>query len=336
MLELRDVSRSAGREHLLIHASLTFTRDTPTAVLGLSAAGREALLRLLAGADKPQAGFVKLDGKDIGQARREKGRIVRVSAHGFPKSGQRVSKLIGAEAAARVRLGGRLDASVNELDLDQRLRLAIAKARADRPGVMLLDAVGAGLERDVRDRFVADLGTMLTDTGSVVVLITDSADAALGLGGKVAVLNHGKVIQHGNAADVFAHPVNLTAALATSFPVLNKLPMKLHEGRGVLADGSRFAPPEGLAMPAEGACTLAFRPEDTTLERAGAGCLRFVVRAAGEESLGGRRFMRVTFAGETWLAPQFTASVPPQGAVLNAFIDRSKLMAFDAAGEAFG
>ena len=192
MLELRDVSRSAGRETLLIHVSLTFTREAPTAVLGLSGAGREALLRLLAGADKPQAGFVKLDGKDIGQMRKEKGLIVRVSAHGFPRSGQRVSKLIGAEAAARVRLAGRMDASVSELDLDQRLRLAIARARAERPEVMLLDALGAGLERDVRDRFVADLRTMLADTGAVVVLVTDSADAALGLGGGIQSVGSGR------------------------------------------------------------------------------------------------------------------------------------------------
>ena len=294
------------------------------------------MLRLLAGALRPQAGFVKLDGKDIAQTRKDKGRIVRVSALGLAKSGLRVSRIIGAEAAARVRLSGRMDASVSELDLDQRLRLGIAKARSEQPAVILVDAVGAGLDRDVRDRFIGDLGTMLADTGAVVVLVTDSADAALALGGKVAVLCEGRVIQYGRASDVFAHPANLMAALATSFPVLNKLPMHLHEGRGVLADGSRFSPPEGVALPKEGACTLAFRPDDTTLERAGEGCLRFIVRAAGEESLGGRRFVKVTFAGEAWLAPQFAATIPPPGAMLNAFIDRRKLMAFDAAGQAVG
>lgn len=336
MLELREVTRTAGREPLLNRVSLVFTREAPTAVLGLPEAGREALLRLLAGADKPQSGFVKLDGKDIGQARRERGRIVRIGVHGLARTGQRVAKIVGAEDAARVRLSGRMESSVNELDLDQRLRLGIAKARSERPAVLLLDAVGAGLAREVRDRFVGDLGTMLAETGAVVVMATDSADAALALGGEVAVLRQGRLIQHGKAADVFAHPADLSVALATSFPVLNTLPMELHEGRGRLSDGSRFATPEGVALPAEGPCTLAFRPDDTTLERAGAGCVRFVVRSAGEENLGGRRFARVTFAGQTWLAPQFAASVPPPGAVLNAFIDRSKLMMFDAAGKSIG
>jgi ABC-type sulfate/molybdate transport systems ATPase subunit len=335
MLELRDVTRAAGREPMLARASLTFTREVPTAVLGLSPEGREGLLRLLAGADKPQAGTVKLDGKDIGQARREKGRIVRVGPHGIAKSGQRVSKLIGAEAAARVRLSGKLDASVNDLDLDQRLRLAIAKARADRAGLILLDGPSLGLDHEIRDRFVADLGAMLGEVGAVVVLVASSADEAFGLGGKVVVLGDGKVVQEGQAADVFAHPANLLAALATSYPALNTLPMMVREGRGVLADGSSFAPPPELTMPSEGACTLAFRPDDTTLVRAGTGCVRFVVRAAGEQVLGGRRFLRIKFAEAIWLTPQLAAA-PPAGAVLNAFVERRKLMAFDGAGKAVG
>ncbi len=333
MLELKGVTRTAGRTPVLADASLTFSLDIPTAVLGLNEAGREGLLRLLAGTDKPQAGSVKLDGKDIGQARRDKGRIVRVDAGGLAKSGQKVGKLIGAEAAARTRLSGRMDASVNALDLDQRTRLAIARALSDRPGLILLETPSAGLDLEIRERFVADLKTMLSGAGAVVVLVTASADEARGLDGQVVVLGDGEVVQAGAAADVFAHPANLTAAIATSFPRLNTLAMQTQEGRGKLFDGSSFQPPEGIPWPTEGPCTLAFRPDDMTLERAGAGCLRFVVRAAGEERIGGRRFVRVTFAGSNWLTPQ-PAAAPHDGALLNAFVERTKLMAFDAAGRA--
>lgn len=333
MLELRDVTRTAGREPVLARVSLTFSRDRPTAVLGLSAPGREALLRLLAGADKPQSGSLKLDGKDIGQARREKGKIIRIGASGLPKSGQKVARVVDAEAAARVRLAGKLGAHVSDLDLDQRLRLAIARARVEKPGLILLDAPSVGLDLEIRERFVADLRTMLADAGAVVVLVAASADEARGLDGQVVVIGGGRVLQEGAAVDVFAHPANLDVAVATSFPRLNTLAMTAHDGRGVLADGSRFQPPEGLPWPAEGECTLAFHPDDTRLERAGAGCLRFVVRAAGDETIGGRRFVRVTFANASWLTPQ-PAAAPHAGAVLNAFVERSRLMAFDAAGKA--
>lgn len=314
MLELRDVVRTAGREPVLAGASLTFPEDIPTAVLGLSATGREALLRLLGGIDKPQSGSVKLGGKDIGQARRQKKGIIRIDGADLPKPGKKAAKAPGAEAAAKI-------------------KKAIAKARAERPALILLDAPSAGLDTDTRERFIADLKTMLADTGAVVVLVTASAEEARGLDGLVVVFGGGKLQQQGAAEDVYTHPANLDVALATSFPKLNTLAMTAHDGRGRLADGSRFQPPEELPWPAAGDCTLAFHPDDMRLERAGAGCLRFVVRAAGEEMIGGRRFVRVTFADASWLTPQ-PAAAPHTGAVLNAFVERSRLMAFDATGKA--
>ena len=333
MLELRDVSRSLGRDPILNRTSLEFPSDIPTAVLGLDPPARDAFLRMLAGLDKPQNGSVRLGGKDIGQARRVKGAIVRVSAGGMKPSGQRVRKLIGKEAADQVRLGGKLEARVSELDLDQRLRLAIAIARESQPGLVLLDAPGAELGLEIRERFVADLKQMLSGSGAVVVLAAGSPDEARGLDGAVLVLGRGRMVQMGRAAEVFAHPANLAVALATSHPALNTLPMTARDGQGVLADGSIFQPPEGLALPPAGECTLAFRPDETTLERADANCLRFVVRAAGAEEIGGRRFVRLSFAGSTWLTPQ-PAAAPPAGVVLNAFVDRARLMVFDGEGKA--
>jgi ABC-type sugar transport system ATPase subunit len=172
---------------------------------------------------------------------------------------------------------------------------------------------------------------MLADTGAVVVLLAGSADEASGLG-NVVVLSKGRLVQSGGAADVFAHPSNLAAAIATSHPALNMVQMSARNGSGVLRDGSTFQPPESVALPQEGACTVAFRPEDTLLERQSAACVRFVVRAAGEESISGRRFVRLMFAGSQWLTPQPAALLPP-GAVLNAFVDRARLMVFGAEGD---
>ena len=333
MLELRDVSRTLGREPILTRASFQFTSEIPTAVLGLSAPARESFLRLLSGADKPQTGSIRLGGKDVSQARREKGRIVRIGRHGVKPSGQKAGKLAGREALERVRLGARLDVAVSELDLDQRLRLAIASAQAAKPLLILLDAPSADLALDIRERFVADLGQMLSDTGAVVVLAAGAADEALGLGGQALVLDRGRILQAAHAADLFGHPANLTVALATSHPVLNTLAMQARAGQGLLADGSTFQPPDTLRLPSDGACTLAFRPEDTTLDRRGAQCVRFIVRALGEETIAGRRFLRVHFAGADWLAPHAVAT-PPPGMVLNVFVDRSRLMVFDAEGRA--
>ncbi|HVY89930.1 MAG TPA: hypothetical protein VG942_13755 [Hyphomonadaceae bacterium] len=333
MLELRDVSRSLGGDPILDRTSLDFPSDSPTAVLGLGPQAREIFLRLLSGAEKPQSGRIKLAGRDIAQVKREKHRIVRISGAGLKPSGQRVGKLIGASAAARVRLNGKLDAQVNALDLDQRVRLAIAVAVEEGAGLILIDSPASGLELDPRQRFIADLKTMLSGTGAVVVLAAGMADEARGLDGYAVVLGRGRVAQQGAAAEVFGHPANLTVALATSFPALNTLPMLSRDGRGVLADGSTFQPPQEMSLPEDTRCTLAFRPDDTTLERQDERCLRFVARADREEKQAGRRFLRIGFGGASWLTP-LTAEAPRPGMVVNLFVERSRLMLFGADGRA--
>ena len=312
VLELKDVSRAAGREQVLNSVNLVMSRETPTAIVGLNAQERSALARVLSGADKPQSGSIRLGGKDIGQARREKGRVA----------------LIGGDAQKKVKPGkgpGR----------EQMIRASIARARSDRAALVIIDAPATDLGLEAREAFIDDLKALCEGAGAVVVLLAGDADEAMALGGQVVVLNRGDIVQVGPVADVFAHPANLTAAVATSFPKLNTIAMTARNGRGVLVDGSSFQPPEQLSLPEQGACTVAFHPDDMTLERAGAGCLRFIVRAAGDEIIGGRRFTRVTFAGSDWLTPQ-AALVPHKGAILNAFVERTRLMAFDATGNAIG
>ena len=212
MLELRDVSRAAGREPVLARTSLVLSRETPTAIVGLSAHERDVLIKVLTGAERPQSGSIKLDGKDIAQARRDKGKVVRVDGQVPPKPGQAKPGQKGAK---------RPGPSAGEID--QKLRAAIAKTRGAK--LILLDAPSAGLDNEIRERFVADLKSLLSETGAVVVLVAGDADEALGLGGQVVVLSRGEVIQSGVASEVFAHPANLKAAVATSFPVLNTLVM---------------------------------------------------------------------------------------------------------------
>jgi ABC-type sugar transport system ATPase subunit len=317
----------------LVRASFACSADVPTSALGLSAAGREAFLDLLAGADRPQSGTIRLGGKDVAEVRKRKGTIVRIGSQGAKPSGRPVAKVIGREDAARAGLDGKMNVLVKDLGLPGRVRLAIAMALLEEPGLILLNAPAQELSGEARRDFTRDLGGMMDGAGCVVVLAAGSADEAGGLGGQVVVLEGGLVVQLGQAVEVMAHPVNLAAALATSWPALNTVGMTVKDGMGRLADGATFQPPEGVVMPVAGMCTLAFRPEDATLERAGANCVRFVVKADGETEAGGRRYLRVAFAGTSWLAPM-PAAAAHQGAVVNAFIDRARLMMFDAEGKA--
>lgn len=335
MLELRQALRLLGRTPLFSAVDFTCTRDVPTSLLGLSPAGRDMALRLLSGTERLQGGEIRLDGRDILQARKGKGRILRVGPEGHPKSGQKVGKAIDARYASRVGLSDRMAATVTSLDTEGRVRLALAKALQARPAVLLLDAPASGLGPQARERFAAGLGEMVAESGAVVVLAAGGADEAGGLGGNAIVLSDGQVQQAGSAADVFAHPANLASALATAWPALNTLSMTMDGERGRLADGSSLHPPEGLALPAAGPCVLAFRADDSTLARETPGCVRFVARAVGEETIAARTYERLTFGGAAWLSPLATTP-PPPGAVLNLFVARARLLVFDGEGRAIG
>jgi hypothetical protein len=108
--------------------------------------------------------------------------------------------------------------------------------------------------------------------------------------------------------------------------------MTMDAGRGRLADGSSLTPPQGVSVPASGPCVLAFRPDDSTTARETPGCVRFVVRAVGEQQISARTYKKLGFAGETWLSPLVAAEPPPPGAVLNLFVDRGKVLVFDGQG----
>ncbi len=333
MLELRELTKSVGGQPVLAGVTLEIAPGRPTAIVGLSRAERDAVARLLTGADKPTAGTIRLAGADIARARREKGRIVRVGPALPASSGQRVGKLVDAQMASRAGISGALNAKVSELKPEQRMRLALAQALAERPALLILDAPASQLPGDVRDAFAADLKEMLAGFAGVALVLASAAEEALGPDGDIVVIGGGAVIQRGAARDVSGHPANLASAAATSWPVLNTLPMTAREGRGVLADGSRLQLPEGRMLPEAGECTLAFHPEDVALERASPGCVRFVVRAGAEEARGEQRFLNVNFAGAPWLCPLATPA-PRTGALLNAFVDQSRLMVFDAEGQA--
>lgn len=335
MLGLSNLSRTVKGERVLANLSLDVLPGRPTAIVGLSRPGRDAVVRLLTGVDKPQGGTIKLGGEDIARLRREKGRILRVGPAIPPPSSQRVGKLVSAEIASQAGLSAHLNAKVGDLAPDQRMRLAIAQAIAARPALLILDAPASELPASLCDDFAEHLGELVASNQLILLLLASAAHEALGLRGDIVVIDSGAVLQTGLATDVSAHPVNLASAVATSWPTLNTLPMTAREGRCVLSDGSRLQLPDGMSTPQDGVCTLAFHPEDAALERASPGCVRFVVRAGAEEVRGEHRFLNVSFANRQWMCP-LDKSAPHAGTLLNAFVDRSHLLIFDADGCAIG
>ncbi|MDZ4760803.1 MAG: hypothetical protein SGJ21_07010 [Alphaproteobacteria bacterium] len=373
MLELRAVSHAAGREAVLADVRAEFRADTQTAALGLSAAGRREFLRVIEAAVRPATGALLLDGKPY---RRDRRRCVRiVGGTGGATSGRRVGNAAGEAAIAAAGLSAKASARLRELSPAERWALRAAVELARRPAVRL--ALVEELGPDIDPAALSALPRMARTLapGAVLVMAAASAGEAMALGGRTIVLEHGRILQAGPVGEVFGRPASLGVARATAMPCLNTLALTFAStARGPvrrLSDRSTFEPPGALVLPLAGDCTLAFRPEDVRLARGPADAARFVVRVEGEERGGRLSHLRLSFAGEAWLAtisdsgpgsgrdsgpgsgPASGASpgegpgrarggtgrpetaFPARGLIRSAFVDCDRLMVFDASGQRF-
>ena len=328
MLQLKTISRTAGGLSLN-GLSLEIAAGRPTAIVGLSPAAREAFARLVSGADRPQSGEVRLGGELLGKARRRKGVVLRVRSAGIAPSAQTVGRVVGREAAALAGLSREIEAKLASLSAGQRMKLALAQAALAGAKLVIVEEPTAQLSHDEADEIFGVLPGLLAPAQGVVVVLAATAGEALALNGDIVVFESGTIIQSGGAGEVSAFPVSLASAAATSWPQLNMLEMTSKDGRWLLSDGSRLQLPGDAPTHLSGVCTLAFHPEDMALERASEGCIRFVVRA-GDTARGG--YLTVFFAGAEWVCP-LVGTAPPAGALLNSFVDRARLMLFNADGK---
>ncbi|MFM2077006.1 MAG: Fe(3+) ions import ATP-binding protein FbpC [Actinomycetota bacterium] len=205
MLDVRDVSVSFGPRAVLDGACLQVQSGEVVALLGPSGAGKSTLLRVVAGLLVPDTGTVWLDGQDLTDTPAHRRRIglmfqdeqlfphVDVAANiGF---GPRMQGVPKAEVATRVEellalvgLQGFGTRRVANLSGGEAKRVALARALAPRPTVLLLDEPLTGLDRELHDRLVVDLTAILRATGTTAVLVTHDHDEAAAVADRTVVL----------------------------------------------------------------------------------------------------------------------------------------------------
>jgi putative ABC transport system ATP-binding protein len=220
------VTRGLGDDHThpLLGVSVAIGAGRVTALVGPSGAGKSTLLRLLNRMEEPSAGTVFFEGQplpsyDVLDLRRRVGLLLQRPT---PFPGSVLSNLrTGApdltdtDAAAlldRVGLGAAfLQRDAEELSGGEAQRVCLARALAVRPGVLLLDEATSALDAfaaNVVERVVRSL----TDDGLTVVLVSHDLAQARRLADDLVVLNAGRVVAHGRAADVFANAADPVAA----------------------------------------------------------------------------------------------------------------------------
>ncbi len=192
-------------------------------LVGPSGCGKSTLLRAVAGLDRASAGRVWLGERDVTALEAEQRRIglvfqdhalfghMRVDANvafglrHLPRS-ERVARV--DEVLQLVRLTHTARRYPHELSGGEQQRIALARALAPRPAVVLLDEPFASLDEQLRDDVGAEVAALLAQQGTAAVLVTHDRAEALTLGRRVAVMNAGRLVQIGPPDEVYGHPAD--------------------------------------------------------------------------------------------------------------------------------
>jgi len=230
-LALSNISKSFSRHLVLNDLSLEVTEGEFVAVLGSSGSGKTTLLRLIAGFDDPDSGEISISGKlvasknvFVGAEARKVGYVPQDAAL-FPHLSvfENVAfGLRGLSKAARVDRVRELlklvsmesfeNQSATELSGGQKHRVALARALAPEPELILLDEPFAALDAELRARIREEIKLVLDKVSSTTILVTHDQEEALSIADRVALLRDGNFAQVGNPREIYSAPVDLGVA----------------------------------------------------------------------------------------------------------------------------
>jgi sulfate transport system ATP-binding protein len=224
-IEIRNLSKRFGSFTALEDVSLEIPDGSLTAVLGPSGSGKSTLLRIVAGLERPDTGEVLLSGEDatgLTPQRRDVGFVFQHYA-AFKHMTVRdnvafaltIRKRPKAEIRARVdellelvQLQGFADRYPARLSGGQRQRMALARALAAKPRVLLLDEPFGALDARVRAELRDWLRRLHEEVHVTTVFVTHDQEEAMEVADRVAVLDHGRLEQVGAPAELYDAPAS--------------------------------------------------------------------------------------------------------------------------------
>jgi iron(III) transport system ATP-binding protein len=224
-LQVRKIVAGYDGAPVLRGVSFTVPHGQLAAVLGPSGSGKSTLLRVIAGLNTPLEGAVVIDGRvlsgprvHVPPERRRIGLVPQDAAlfphldvlsnvgFGLPRAQRRGDK--AREFLDMVGMSDFAHRMPGELSGGQRHRVALARALAMGPDVVLLDepfsALDAALRADVR----AQVRQVLRRAETTAVLVTHDQDEALSMADLVAVVDDGRLVQVGTPAEIYARPAS--------------------------------------------------------------------------------------------------------------------------------
>jgi ABC-type Fe3+/spermidine/putrescine transport system ATPase subunit/ABC-type sulfate transport system permease component len=247
------------------------------ALLGPSGAGKTLTLRLLAGLSRPtrasrvRIGSRALDGlsaerRGVAYVPQQPALIPRRTLWRQVTFGARARPGLAAWWIERLGLDGLEDRYPDELSGGQQRRVALARALAVAPSVLLLDEPFTGLDAPVRDRLRRELRRLQRELGLSTVIVTHDPEEAALLSDELLVLDDGRVLQAGTREAVFAAPAS--PQVAALLGIANANTGAAVAANRIASEGTELEVREAALTPGV-AIAWSIRPEDIALDPAG-------------------------------------------------------------------
>jgi sulfate transport system ATP-binding protein len=224
-IEIRNVNKNFGDFVALEDVTLSIPTGQLTALLGPSGGGKSTLLRIVAGLEAADSGTVEIDGSDATGLPAQKRNVGFVFQHYAAFKHMTVAKNIAFGLEIRKRPKDEVAAKVDELlalvhltqfghrlpsqlSGGQRQRMALARALAIEPTVLLLDEPFGALDAKVRKELREWLRRLHDEVHVTTVFVTHDQEEALEVADSLVVINDGRIEQIGSPDDLYDRPAN--------------------------------------------------------------------------------------------------------------------------------
>ncbi len=232
MIQFMDISKTFQTKkdtiHALNHVSLTIDDGDVFGIIGFSGAGKSTLLRMVNALEVPTTGHVEIDGKNIDVLSHKELRGVRKKiGMVFQQFNLLESKSVYDNIAIPLRLNkadtvqirntvmkllqfvnleDKADVYPGQLSGGQKQRVGIARALATNPSILLCDEATSALDPETTDNILQLLERINKELHITILIVTHEIQVIQRICNKVAVMEHGQVVEQGSVLDVFSNP----------------------------------------------------------------------------------------------------------------------------------
>ena len=314
-LEAIAVTKTFGDVVALDDATIGVAEGSSLVLLGPSGCGKTTLLRIISGLETPDAGsviaagqgltapgsFVPPEERRVGMVFQDWALFPHMTVArnvAFGLSREEIESGRVEEALDMVGLAGYGDRYPDALSGGQAQRVAVARALAPRPRVMLFDEPFSNLDAELRVQVRSEVSALLHEVGMTSIFVTHDQEEAFVVGETVAVMREGRVLQVGTPADIYSNPA--TPWVATFVGEANLIAGEAHNGSIETMVGS--IPAADLV---QGSCQAVVRPEHLVVAAGEAGTIASV-EFYGHDSSYEVAMNGTTYSVRAAAAPRFT------------------------------